>query len=249
MTNQAGFSIGGAVISSSRKGPPLEPEIKDLEKTRAQDEPPMPIDPDLVGWWTFDEGAGGESIDLSGKNHTAKLVGDVKWVEGKIGGAIQGAGGKSGVEVADAEDLRMSGDMTMALWVRRTAESGDWVCVFGRGTPTQRNYGLWLEANNRKYMYQQFGASDINVYGQKLIETGKWTHLAVTIESDLVRVYYNGELDSQAKRPGKPWAEAAPLGIGYAMQHTALTGAVDDVRLYRRALSADEIKGVFDLGR
>jgi hypothetical protein len=249
MTNQAGFSIAGAVLSSNRKGPPLEPEIKDLDKTRGQDEPPMPVDPDLVGWWGFDEGAGDQIVDLSGKGHTGKLTGSVQWTEGKIGGALRTDGGKSGVEVADAEDLRISGDLTMALWVKKTAAAGDWVCVLGRGTSAQRNYGLWLEAGTNKYMFQQFGGSDINVYGQKLVELGKWIHLAVTIEQDTVRVYWNGALDGQQKRPGRPWASGASLGIGYAMQHTALTGCVDDVRIYRRALNGDEIRGLFEMGK
>ena len=56
-------------------------------------------------------------------------------------------------------------------------------------------------------------------------------------------------LDIELQRPGKPWAGPGPLGIGYAMQHTAITGAVDDVRLYRRALATDEIKSLYELGK
>ncbi|MBI3857746.1 MAG: hypothetical protein HY293_18855, partial [Planctomycetes bacterium] len=249
MTNQAGFSIGGAILSSTRKAPPTEPEIKELDKARGLDDPPVPIDPDLVGWWAFEEGGGNQVVDLSGKNHPGKVVGSVQWVEGKIGGGLQGTGDKSGVEVADAEDLRLTGDLTLSIWVKRTAESGDWVCILGRGTAAQRNFGIWLEAGTRKYMYQQYGGADINVFGQKLIEQGKWIHLAVTIESDNVRVFYNGELDAESKRPGRSFGGAGALGIGQAMAHTGLNGAVDDVRIYSRALSADEIRALYALGK
>ena len=134
----------------------------------------------------------------------------------------------------------------MALWLKRTAESGDWVCILGRGTTEQRNYGLWLEANSRRWMYQQYGGGGaINVFGTKPIEQGQWIHLAVTIEGDMVRVYYNGQLDGQDKRPGAPHVGGGPLGIGNAMAHTGLIGALDDVRIYRRALSADEIRNLF----
>jgi hypothetical protein len=250
MTNQAGFSIGGAAISATRKAAPAEAEIKDLEKARAVDEPPLPVDADLVGWWAFDEGAGTAAVDLSGKGHGGTFVGDVRWTEGKIGGGVQVTGAKSGVEVASADDLKIAGDLTMALWVLRTAETGDWVCVLGRGTKDQRNYGLWLEAGNRKYMFQQYGGQyNINVYGKSLLTDGQWTHLAVTIQQDVVRVYFNGALDGEEKRPGPPALPEAPLGIGLACFHSALVGSVDDARIYRRALSAEEVKALVDMGR
>ena len=245
MTNQAGFSIGGAIVSAVRKGAPLESEIKDLEKVRTLDEPPLPADPDLVGWWTLDEGFGSTVNDFTGKGHVGKITGDVKWCEGKIGGALRVNGGFSGIEIADAEDLRIPGDLTMALWLRKDAEVPDWVCVMGRGLRDDRNYGLWVQPTTRRYMYQQLGAK-IDVYGQKLIEVGKWTHLAVTIEQDLIRLYFNGAFDGQAKRSGRPWADAAPLGLGYAMYHTGFKGALDDVRLYRRALTGDEVRALYE---
>jgi hypothetical protein len=254
LTNQAGFSIGGVVISSVRKLPPAEAELKDLEKARALDEPSLEIDPDLLAWWTFDEGQGSVAKDRSGNGHDGKLVGDVKWGEGKVGGGIHCEGGKSGISVADAEDLRIPGDLTMALWVRKAAEPSDWTCVLGRGTWERRNYGLWLDARTPKYMWQQYDAaggkaSAVNVSGNKPIEVGKWVHLAATIEQDQIRVYFDGELDGQGKRSDAPWCGEAPLGIGYAMMHVGLKGDLDDARLYRRALTAAEIRALYDQGR
>jgi hypothetical protein len=203
------------------------------------------MDPDLVGWWTFEEGSGSTVADQTGKGHDGKLVGDVKWCDGKIGGAIAIGGGSSGLEVADAEDLRIGGDLTMALWVRKSAELPDWACLMGRGNRDERNYGLWLEPRSKKYMYQQYGGGDLNLKGAKLVEIGTWTHLAVTVQQEQVMLYYNGDLDGQTKRPALPWTGAAPLGLGYAMRHAALIGALDDVRLYRRALTAPEIRALY----
>ncbi|HVR86179.1 MAG TPA: hypothetical protein VMU54_17790, partial [Planctomycetota bacterium] len=85
MTNQAGFTIGGVVVSSSRKTPPTEAELKDLEKDRETSEA-VPLDPDLVAWWTFEEGGGAQVFDVTGRGHDAKVVGPVQWVDGRIGG-------------------------------------------------------------------------------------------------------------------------------------------------------------------
>jgi len=250
MTNQAGFSIGGASVSSTRKAPPPEAEVKEMEKLKLLDEPPMIIDPDLVGWWTFEEASGDRATDLSGKNHEGKFVGAVERSEGKIGRGIQFGGGNSGVEVADAEDLRLSGSLTMDFWVKRTAESDDYVCLLGRGTPEQRNYGLWLEPRSKKILYQHYGqAGETQFFAKKLFEDGQWVHLAATLDATTAKVYYNGKLDNQEARKSTPYTPPAPLGIGNAIWHTGLKGAMDDVRLYRRALTDEEIRSVYQSGR
>lgn len=250
MTSQAGFSIGGASVSSTRKAPPPDPEIKEIEKLKILDEPPLIIDPDLVGWWTFEEASGDRVTDVTGKNHEGKLVGTVERTEGKTGRGIQLGGGKSGVEVADAEDLRISGNLTMALWVKRTAESEDWVCLLGRGTPEFRNYGLWLEPGSRKILVQMYGAAgQTQFFAKKLFEDGQWVHLAVSMDATTVRLYYNGQLDAQEPRGPALYTNPGPLGIGNAIWHTGLKGLMDDVRIYRRALTEEEIRSVVQSGR
>lgn len=253
MTNQAGFSIGGAVVSATRKAAPVEAEIKELERGRSADEAPLPIDPDLVGWWTFDEGGGERVIDLSGKGHTGTLAGNAAWSEGKTGGGVQVAEASKGrVEVADAEDLRIVGNLTLSIWLKQTAPSADWVCVLGKGSGEERTFGLWVEPKTKRYMFQQYGggnASNFSGYGQKLVEPGQWTHLAVTVEDNLIRFYHNGAADGQERRPGPPVAGPTPLGIGYAINHNGMTGVFDDVRVYRRALSADEIRALYEAGK
>ena len=251
MTNQAGFSIGGACASSTRKAPPAEAEVKEMEKLRALEEPPMPVDPDLVAWWTFEEGSGDQIADQTGKNHVGKFVGAAQRTEGKIGGGLQVNGGdKSGVEVADAEDLRIAGNLTLSLWVKQTAESEDWVCLLGRGTSGARNYGIWLEPGTRKWMYQDYGEKGaINVFGTKLIDQGQWMHLSAVVEGSTVRTFTNGEPNDQGSRPGAPHTVPGPLGIGSALHHKSLKGVMDDVRVYRRALTADEIRGLYQLSR
>jgi hypothetical protein len=248
MTNQAGFSIGGAVVTVSRKTAPVDSELKELEKARPFDDPPLPLDlAGLVARWTFDEDSG-DLIDHSGKGHPAKRLGAVTTVPGRIGAALHADGGNSGAEAADAPDLRITGDLTLAIWVRKTGEVGDWTCVLGKGRWNERNYGIWLEPGSKKWMYQQYGAT-VDVMAGKLVEVGRWIHLAVTIEKDLVRVYTNGALDGEKARSGPPSTPNAPLGLGYAMGHKGFIGDLDDARVYSRALSGEEIRALYELGK
>ncbi|RPH47054.1 MAG: LamG domain-containing protein, partial [Planctomycetota bacterium] len=154
--------------------------------------------------------------------------------------------GKSGAEVADAEDLRITGDLTMAIWVRKTAEADEWACIFGKGAGGERSYAIWAEPRSGRWMYQQYGAV-VDVLSEKTVEVGRWTHLAVTIEQNLVKVYHNGALEAQKSRPGAPSVGNGPLGFGFAIDHSGLIGAVDDARLYRRALDAGEVRALAEL--
>lgn len=249
MTNQAGFSIGAAVLSSSRKVAPADAELKDLEAFRPQDDPGLPVDPDLVGWWTFDEGAGVEVADLSGKGHPGKLTGTCTWTEGKIGGGLKLGGGQSGVQIADAEDLRLAGDMTAALWFRKDEEVGDWFCLVGKGLGQQRNFAVWMEARTKQILFQQYGPSALGLKTEQGVDAGAWHHVACVIEGSRARVYIDGAKAAETDRKGIAETPPHPVGIGWGCDHAGLIGAVDDVRLYRRALSAEEVQGLYTAGK
>ncbi len=122
--------------------------------------------------------------------------------------------------------------------------------MFGKGNQSERTYGVWLEPGTNKVMYQQAGAgSDLNVYGNIPVKTGEWTHVCCVMDKNQVTVYLNGAKAGDGRRSVAPPSPASPLGIGYAMLHTSLIGAMDDVRLYRRPLAAEEVRSLFEMGK
>jgi hypothetical protein len=249
MTSQAGFSIGGAVVSSSRKMPPKESDLNDLEKDRESPDAPL-LDPDLVAWWTFDDGGGSVALDVTGKGHDARVVGAVKWTEGRTGGGVRFTANGTALRVDDAEDLRIPGDLTLALWMKKEGDAGEWCCLLGKGEKLQRNYGLWLEAHTRLIMFQSYGQPVwSNVKGKKPVPDNVWTHLAASCEGTKVRIYINGVLDTEQERKLPAQIGAFPAGIGWASDHATFRGILDDVRIYRRALSGDEIRAMTEQAR
>jgi hypothetical protein len=248
MTSQAGFSIGGAVVSSTRKAAPAEAELKDLEKDREAPEG-IVLDPDLVAWWTFDDGGGSVAADATGKGHDARLLGPVEWAEGKVGGGMRFTGNGQALRVDDAEDLWLAGDVTLALWMKKEAEAPEWTCLLGKGDRTQRNFGLWLEKDTRQILFQEYGAAGINLKSKKAVPNGEWTHLAATVEGARATLYINGVKEGEEGRKGAAMTGPWPVGIGWANDHSTFRGLLDDVRIYKRALSADEIKALAEPGR
>jgi hypothetical protein len=75
----------------------------------------------------------------------------------------------------------------------------------------------------------------------------KWTHVASTYDGATLRIYVNGVLDHSLAVTGTTCANADALIIGAKVKPSAgiseayFDGRIDDVRVYRRALSASEI--------
>ncbi|MGB2956970.1 MAG: LamG-like jellyroll fold domain-containing protein, partial [Anaerolineales bacterium] len=89
----------------------------------------MPIititDPDLIGWWKFDEGSGSASIDWSGYGNDATLGGDPDWVEGVMDGALNltgpsPSGSDDYVSIDAVADDLTSNDFTLSAWIKTT---------------------------------------------------------------------------------------------------------------------------------
>ena len=155
-------------------------------------------------------------------------------------------------ELPDNTATRIAGDISIAFWMRKDTEAGDWVRLVGKGATSPRNYGVWEETGSgRRILFQQRDASFSNIvelYSATDIEVGQWYHVVAVAEGSTARLYIDGQLDAMGSRTGTPVTSADPVTIGHAGFHTFLNGALDDVRVYRRALSDYEAANLFRRG-
>ena len=72
---------------------------------------------------------------------------------------------------------------------------------------------------------------------------GQWVHLAGTFDGKTMRIYVNGKEHGTMDRPGPIKPNEFHLCLGsYEENHPAhFTGLLDEVKLYNRALTAEEI--------
>ena len=207
------------------------------------------IDETLVLYLTFDEGRGDHLEDLSGnelhgENHGAK------WVNGKYGTALQFSGQQSWVTVESHDLLNFGpGDsLTLEAWALIEGPpngQGNIVAKYAVGAGTTPFYGMFHNANNKARFYVRDAASAAAIEFSKAdIADGEWHHFALVRDRDgatKVRFYVDGELEVEMDDPSQDLTNAVPLAIG---RHTGehLVGIVDEVVLWRRPLSAEEIE-------
>ena len=84
-----------------------------LVLTRAADA----ADPNLVGYWTFDEGSGTIASDYSGHGNDGTIEGGPQWVAGKVGGALKFDGDDDQITLKDPLTVGSSSN-TVAAWVK-----------------------------------------------------------------------------------------------------------------------------------
>ncbi len=200
-------------------------------------------DPDLLGYWTFEEGAGTVAADLSGNGNDGTLTNGPVWVTGRFGGGLHFDGDDDYVDTGSTEDLAR---WTICCWVMGDAAPSS-------ASPTgpvhrEQNYQInWdhSDAGYRNGVALSVGGS---WYAASLgpLEGQEWYHLAGTYDGENLRAYTNGALITTNSGPsGDPSAETNSLKFarhGAAAQYCAIT--LDEVRVYRRALTDAEIKSL-----
>ena len=208
--------------------------------------PPVAVDPSLTGWWKFEEGTGPTTADATPDGHGGALTGEVTWIAGKVGTTALGFHGTgqiaSYVDVADAPDLRFtaSQSFTLGAWVNPSTPPGKLVGVITKAADSAAGFGIYETADG----LWQFSGPAGSITGPAAV-TG-WHYLAAVQDGAAnTRTFY---VDGTAVGAG-PAQDASGAGDLYFGGSEGTTdqywpGALDDIRLYSRALSAAEVTAI-----
>jgi hypothetical protein len=207
-------------------------------------------DPDLVGHWKMNEGSGGILLDNSGNNYHATFgISDgIVWLPGKENLAVRfnGLNGRYATVPHNAA-LDLTGQLSIGVWLRPTAlanrqivsksgPNGYELSTFEGG---QIEFRFNRDANGSTYRLRSIKSYPTD--GQT------WIHVAVTFNGSRSELYINGVLDNvQTYSPTSIISNTAPLQIGTRnVGSNKWVGDMDDLRLYKRALSSSEIQQIF----
>jgi hypothetical protein len=214
----------------------------------------------LVGWWTFDgkDMAGNYAFDKSGSGNRGTLTGTnglpIRTI-GKIGQGMQFDGVGDWVDFGDPVPLRINGDLTIAAWVKTTnTTKSEMMIITQIAGGNNRNYQLYLTTNADLQFTHGSGTaqSGYATAGTSLAD-GKWHHVAFTADYPSGTYYIDGKnVKSIAMSFDVVDTSALSYHVGGAsagQTDTMFDGTLDDVRIYNRVLSADEIKRLYNMGR
>ncbi|MFE0510403.1 LamG domain-containing protein [Streptomyces sp. NPDC058964] len=203
----------------------------------------------LAGHWPLDGSAG----DLSGREHPVTLGAGATWTKLRAGGELS-LDGTSGAYAATSSVLDTTAPFTVSAWVRLSDDSAAPADLANMYTAVSQDGGsasrflLQYDDTAGTWAFKVRGEDQSTkvsaVSGTPVTRTGVWTHLAGVWDGTRIHLYVNGVLESSADTT-LSWAATQGLNIGRARWDGAYVnrfkGAVDDVRAYSRALTADEV--------
>ncbi len=202
----------------------------------------------LMLYFTFDEDDGGKVVDVTGNNIEGTLEGAVWSTDGKIGGAVHLEDSEQFVEVDAVPELDITDEITIQAWFFPEESQGDSNLMGRRSSANVGGYCLQWSA--------QFTGSPqietwINIGGWKgsrnkqtiKPDLEKWHHVSSTYDGDMIRQYIDGKLDVEFAPPkGEINSIEVVFRIGKAQTGLpGMVGLVDEVAIYNRALTVDEI--------
>ncbi len=191
----------------------------------------------LVGWWKFDEGEGTIALDSSGHGNEGTLVGDPQWVPGYDGLALDFDGQDDYIDTGKVpSQLGVDGNMprTMALWAYTRSFNRGGLYEMG-GKDGEDGFSLTTAEQDGQWVVDY--GSDHETFPADA--AGEWTHFMHVHNRYFQWVYVNGE------EVAETWIEldtsdGGTFRIGVSGQ-ACFDGLIDDVRLYSRAVTQDEI--------
>ncbi len=206
-------------------------------------------DPNLVGWWKFDEGEGTSAVDWSGQSNHGTLMGGPKWIAAYDGDGVKLDGGDDHVTLPIGPLISSLTSATFTAWVDFANAGGAWQRIFDFGSGTGSYIFLCPRTGTggplRLAITTGGGGGESLIDSPSTLASG-WHHVAATVEAAGMRLYVDGVVvasgpttvvPSDLGEPSSNWLGRSQYGAdGY------LNASLDDFRIYDHVLSQDQIQ-------
>jgi len=202
----------------------------------------------LVGHWTMaqDSLKGSLLADKTPYENDGTIYGATFTTDrkGKANSAMSFDGTNDYIDCGNDDSLNITDEITISAWAKYETISG-WDIIFERIKSTHI-YNLFMyDYDGYVRIASNFGLTKT---GNTQLYPNKWYHLTVTVDSNnFQKLYVNGVLDGTYSSITISDTSGVNAYIGARLGLEAyFNGSIDDVRIYNRALSAEEIKLLYE---
>ncbi|MEJ2704935.1 MAG: LamG domain-containing protein, partial [Sedimentisphaerales bacterium] len=216
-------------------------------------------DPSLVLYFSFDEEAADQATDHSQYRNNGTIDGNPEVVAGQFGSALMFDAVDDQVVVPTNDTLDIENEITMMLWAKPGPNlTADWRNLVGKA-PTNvlgnNTFSYTIRTDNTGILRFSLNLGGWqSVLGPTLVED-TWYHIGGTYDGTQLTLSVDGQSVGTTAASGTINVTTDPLCIGNlvnaagASQNEFWSGVLDEVRIWDRALSADEVSRNMNQGR
>ena len=210
----------------------------------------------LVVYFTFENVKGKTIVDDSGNGLDADIIANTEIVDGKYGKAMRiTAEGPDCVNVPASDELKITGEITMAAWINQDSWGTDaqWFDKNCHNGGEHSSYGIGAFNNGQNFnMFLGTGNGRPTLNQPHGLDAKKWYHVVGTYDGSTMRVYVDGEVAAEKdEKFDFKGTNDQDLRIGCSKDRARYTfedGSIDEAAVWRRALSEAEIKEIANEG-
>lgn len=248
---------GGDEVVTADSGTDAIPDV-------APDVPPScALSSGLVGWWTFEEGTETTTADKSPSKNDGTLVGPTTWSTEKPPtqeantNSLAFDGVQAHVEIGNPDILKITGSLTLTAWIKTAGPIGNYRTLVSKWWSGGEDAAWslhWSEPGGLGFSVNSATNQEARAASMQNLNDNAWHHVAGTWDGLTVRIYTDGK-----ERGTLPTANFGPLAdIAHPVRIATdnryppgggdryFGGNIDDVRIYTRALIAEEIGMLFN---
>lgn len=201
--------------------------------------------------WTLDESTGAEVAESNDKSRKGQIQGKAEWTTGKVGGAVK-LDGASHIEVGNLADFERTDKFSYCAWVNLASQDAATVLSRMDDAAAHRGFDLLLTGGKlTAHLVHHWPDNALHVQTRNQFPANEWIHVCATYDGSSTgegfKLYVNGKLQ-EAEITNKHLSETTrttkPLRIGRRTSGAPLKGMIDDVKIFDRELSADEVAAV-----
>lgn len=210
------------------------------------------IEKGLVGYWHFDEGTNTIVYDSTNFNNHGILYNFPSWqqeIDCKIGKCLKFNNTDNYIFISNSPTLQLDKDVSFLFWLKPLN------CSSNRQGILYKSYNyefeIILETNCKISFYHGDGNwEEIYEPSNFIVSLNNWNFVAISRNSKDKKIYFylNGDYIGEASYNKNPLKSNLPVIIGKRdYSNYYLNGFLDEVRIYNRVLSYDEIKEIYEL--
>ena len=206
-------------------------------------------DKSLILYLPLDEDQGSTAMDASSYQNPGNIVGDAAWVQGKIGMALEIVD-NSHVVIPEIPEYDVTSEVTLMAWMRTTNVT-TWARLIDKSQWQTSGYDLVLNQGTQVPMLEFFvNNTTSQVMGTTSVDDGEWHFITGTFGNQTLRIYVDGIQEGEVGSNGGVDINPNDLPVMIGGESSSnggqqYVGNVDEVAMFNRELTAEEIQNIF----